>query len=88
MGKPSPDPSCPSIPGGQPPVMPPPVTTDGGVGPGPYDAGATPDAAVTPPPAPYCDPGKLSCGPGGQVAANACPNGEYCVTGCCARIVE
>jgi hypothetical protein len=79
MGKPSPDPSCPSIPGGQPPVTTPTA-----------DAGAGPDApgAVTPPPAPSCDAGKVSCGPGGQVAAGACPNGDYCVTGCCIRIVE
>jgi hypothetical protein len=58
MGKPSPDPTCPSIPGGQPPYMPPPVA-DAGVTPEPYDAG-TPDGSYTPPPAPYCEGGKIS----------------------------
>ena len=32
-----------------------------------------------------CPAGTLSCGPGGQVAADACGAGVYCQTGCCVR---
>ena len=34
-----------------------------------------------------CETGQVSCGPGGQVAANACAAGTYCVTGCCRPVV-
>jgi hypothetical protein len=33
-----------------------------------------------------CPANVTSCGPGGQVAANACPAGYYCQTGCCVSI--
>jgi hypothetical protein len=51
-----------------------PTTPDGGTG---TDAGN-----VTP----MCPANVTSCGPGGQVAANACPAGYYCQTGCCVSI--
>jgi hypothetical protein len=69
LGRPAPtDPSCA------------PLAPDGGTG-GTSDGG-TPDAGSTP--APVCPAGVTTCGPGGQVAANACPAGYYCQTGCCA----
>jgi hypothetical protein len=92
MGKPLPDPSCPSMPGGQPYPMPP-AGSDAGVSYPPLpplpDGGTPPDApGMMPPPAPYCDPGKISCGPGGTVPFDGCPGGDYCQTGCCTRYVE
>jgi len=50
---------------------------DGGT-PG-YDGGTPPDAGYPG----QCAAGVTSCGPTGQVPANACPEGLYCITGCC-----
>jgi len=52
----------------------------------------TPDAGSTPgpdgsTPAPMCPAGSMSCGPGGQVAADGCEAGYFCQTGCCVRFV-
>jgi hypothetical protein len=71
LGKPAPDPSCA-------PAPPPPPPPTGGTG------GSNPPAPPAPgPPGPVCPTGSISCGPGGQVAANACPAGYWCTTGCC-----
>jgi hypothetical protein len=77
-GKPAPDPSCPGL---SPP--------DGGV----WDAGsaAGSDAGAprpVVPPAPQCPAGVTSCGTGGQVAADRCPTGTFCLTGCCIKLIE
>ena len=81
LGRPAPtDPSC--FPDGGTPSG-----TDGG---GDWRHGGTPVDAATDgmvPPAPMCGPGIISCGPGGQVAANGCDPGYYCQTGCCVRFV-
>lgn len=37
----------------------------------------------TPQPTPQCEAGVKTCGPGGEYADGACPNGTYCLTGCC-----
>ncbi len=89
VGKPSPDPSCPSIPGGQPPLPPPPPPPGVDAAPPPapgVDAG--PPGPT--PPAPQCPPGIMSCGPGGQVATNGCATaaGYFCQTGCCLKFVQ
>jgi hypothetical protein len=42
-----------------------------------------PPPGPNPPAGPACPAGSTSCGPGGQVAANACPAGYWCTTGCC-----
>jgi hypothetical protein len=77
VGKPSPDPSCPSLP--------PPGT--GGSG-GTADGGAGGTGGTTqPPPSHQCDMGLTSCGSGGQVPADGCPSGYYCLTGCCVRLI-
>ena len=69
LGKPAPDPSCA-------PAPPPPPPS----GPNPP---APPPSGPNPPAGPTCPSGSISCGPGGQVAANACPAGYWCTTGCC-----
>jgi hypothetical protein len=51
-----------------------------------YDGGTAADGGYTPPP-PQCPGTITSCGPGGQVAATACPAGTGCVTGCCVPII-
>jgi len=74
LGRPVPtDPSC----------FPPPA--DGGAGTG-GSGGAggssgTGGTGGTPPP--VCPANVTTCGPGGQVAVDACPAGFYCQTGCC-----
>ncbi|MCG5053514.1 MAG: hypothetical protein KA712_11185 [Myxococcales bacterium] len=45
--------------------------------------GAGGSGGASPPPAPVCEEGIVSCGPGGQVADGACPASTYCITGCC-----
>jgi hypothetical protein len=81
LGKPAPDPSCGG--GGTP-------GTDGGSGGGETDGGSgSIDAAPVDAgdPAPWCPAGVVSCGPSGQVPANGCGDGYYCLTGCCMRYV-
>jgi len=39
------------------------------------------------PPEPECFEGQTSCGPGGDVAADACPERTFCLTGCCVQVV-
>jgi hypothetical protein len=74
VGKPAPDPSCA-------PVTP---LGDGGAAPA-NDAGVP---AADAPPGITCDPGIISCGPGGQVAGDQCGAGKYCITGCCIKPAE
>ena len=52
----------------------------------PPDAGV-PDGAVYDP-EPYCEEGLTSCGPGGDVPADRCPPGLYCITGCCVLPID
>jgi hypothetical protein len=54
------------------------------------DCHSTPSDPMEPyqPPAPACQQGLISCGPGGQVATNGCPSPTYCVTGCCVQIID
>jgi len=59
-----------------------PNTPDGGT-----TDGGTPDGGYVPPP-PQCAGTTVSCGPGGAVAATACPTGTGCVTGCCLPIID
>lgn len=49
--------------------------------------GGTTDGGTDVPPTPQCPGTLISCGPGGQVAPTACPNGTGCVTGCCIPII-
>ena len=58
-----------------------PTPPDGGTG---TDGGSGTDGGNM---TPMCPANVTSCGPGGQVAANACPAGYYCQTGCCVSIM-
>lgn len=75
IGKPAPDPSCPTA---RPPG------SDAGAGTG----GSSGSDAGSITPAPQCDPGLVSCGPGGQVPVTGCATGTFCITGCCVGSVE
>jgi hypothetical protein len=78
LGKPAPDPSCAPSP---PPSG---MGGSGGAGGASGTGGAGGSGApMPPPPGPACPSGQTTCGPGGQVAANACPAGTWCTTGCC-----
>jgi hypothetical protein len=60
---------------------------DPGCTPPPPPGPAVPPPGPAMPPPGSCEGGQVSCGPGGQVAANGCAQGTYCVTGCCRPVV-
>ena len=60
-----------------------PAPTDPSCFPTPADGGAGTGGSGGSTPAPVCPANVTTCGPGGQVAVDACPAGYYCQTGCC-----
>jgi hypothetical protein len=80
VGKPAPDPSCPT-------VAPPPPTPSPSPPPPPGVDAAPPPPPPPPGPTPTCASGIVTCGPGGQVATTGCATGFYCLTGCCIRFI-